>query len=335
MKKKKSFILISAVLSAVLFASCSTSMSTNFSANWYENTGNNTVAPGTNETLVYNVEKKADSGLNSSYSVEYQKGTYTTTLSTEQRANEDGKTELFYSYQTKLEISVQFLFGAEVSEVFNDVLTSKVLFRSTQLGLQPIYSEKEVYSHSPINIAPSSLEGCYAEYHYKVVTEYRDKCTAGTATLTDLSEENGTVQTTNFSISDDYSYIDNEELLFAIRGMSLTTSEQLLVYNASTESVQTVKVVPAEEADDEFEFEVLDENESGSAEDNNKRTITYRPVSIAINATNPGATQTAYYAKTVAATNNTWRNVMLKLETPISYNLGTLVYTLKSASFAK
>ena len=327
MKKKKSFILISAVLSAVLFASCSTSVSTNFSANWYENTGNNTVAPGTNETLVYNVEKKADSGLNSSYSVEYQKGTYTTTLSTEQRANEDGKTELFYSYQTKLEISVQFLFGAEVSEVFNDVLTSKVLFRSTQLGLQPIYSEKEVYSHSPINIAPSSLEGCYAEYHYKVVTEYRDKCTAGTATLTDLSEENGTEQTTNFSISDDYSYIDNEELLFAIRGMSLTTSEQLLVYNASTESVQTVKVVPAEEADDEFEFEV-----DGQA---SKKTITYRPVSIAINATNPGATQTAYYAKTVAATNNTWRNVMLKLETPISYNLGTLVYTLKSASFAK
>ena len=90
MKKKKSFILISAALSAVLFASCSTSVSTNFSANWYENTGNNTVAPGTNETLVYDVEKKADSGLNSSYSVEYQKGTYTTTLSTEQRTNEDG-----------------------------------------------------------------------------------------------------------------------------------------------------------------------------------------------------------------------------------------------------
>lgn len=132
MKKKKSFILISAALSAVLFASCSTSVSTNFSANWYENTGNNTVAPGTNETLVYSVEKKADSGLNSSYSVEYQKGTYTTTLSTEQRTNEDGKNELFYSYQTKLEISVQFLFGSEVSDVFNDVLTSKVLFRSTQ-----------------------------------------------------------------------------------------------------------------------------------------------------------------------------------------------------------
>lgn len=327
MKKKKSFILISAALSAVLFASCSTSVSTNFSANWYENTGNNTVAPGTNETLVYDVEKKADSGLNSSYSVEYQKGTYTTTLSTEQRTNEDGKNELFYSYQTKLEISVQFLFGSEVSDVFNDVLTSKVLFRSTQTGLQPIYSEKEVYSHSPINIAPSSLAGCYAEYHYKVVTEYRDKCTAGTATLTDLSEENGTEQTKNFSISDDYSYIDNEELLFAVRGMSLTASEQLLVYNASTETVQTVKVVPSEEASDEFEFEV-----DGQA---SKKTITYRPVSIAINATNPGATQTAYYAKTVAATNNTWRNVMLKLETPISYNLGTLVYTLKSASFTK
>lgn len=59
-----------------------------------------------------------------------------------------------------------------------------------------------------------------------------------------------------FLFRTDYSYIDNEELLFAIRGMSLTASEQLLVYNASTESVQTVKVVPSEEASDEFEFEV-------------------------------------------------------------------------------
>lgn len=190
MKKKKSFILISAALSAVLLRLVQHERIYQFQRQAGTKIQATTpLPPGTNETLVYDVEKKADSGLNSSYSVEYQKGTYTTTLSTEQRTNEDGKNELFYSYQTKLEISVQFLFGSEVSDVFNDVLTSKVLFRSTQTGLQPIYSEKEVYSHSPINIAPSSLEGCYAEYHYKVVTEYRDKCTAGTATLTDLSEE--------------------------------------------------------------------------------------------------------------------------------------------------
>ena len=33
-------------------------------------------------------------------------------------------------------------------------------------------------------------------------------------------------------------------------------------------------------------------------------------------------------------TNNVYRNVMLRLETPLSYNLGTLVYTLKTAQFS-
>ena len=65
-----------------------------------------------------------------------------------------------------------------------------------------------------------------------------------------------------------------------------------------------------------------------------KATIAYRPVNISIDDSNPGATQTAWIASTTNAQNNTHRNVMLKLITPLSYSLGNLVYELVSITRA-
>ena len=60
-----------------------------------------------------------------------------------------------------------------------------------------------------------------------------------------------------------------------------------------------------------------------------KKAIEYYPVSISIVDEYPGATQTAWYAKpSDKSSSNTYRNVLLRLETPIFYNLGTLVYEL-------
>ena len=65
-----------------------------------------------------------------------------------------------------------------------------------------------------------------------------------------------------------------------------------------------------------------------------KTTITYRPISLTIDDRNPGGTQTAWIAKTSNASNNTYRNMMLKLSVPLSYSLGNLVYTLSAVDRA-
>ncbi len=320
MKNKKLLTLVSAGLCTVLFASCSGGSSTTFSANWYANTSTNTVVEGTNETLTYSVSMKEESSSNTSYSIFYTDGSYTTTLTAETK---DG--ELVYSYQTKLTISVQYTYESEVSEKFKDVVTSKVLFKNTKSGLQPLRSEKNVESHSPTQ-SSSSLLGCYTYYKYSFVIDYENNCTSGKTTFTDLSKEEPVEKKRDFSIGDKYTYIDNEELLFAFRGVSLASAQQVQTYNASTKSVQPVKLSPSSSETEEFNF-VMNGKEG-------KKAIEYYPVSISIVDEYPGATQTAWYAKpSDKSSSNTYRNVLLRLETPIFYNLGTLVYELKTADF--
>jgi hypothetical protein len=92
--------------------------------------------------------------------------------------------------------------------------------------------------------------------------------------------------------------------------------------------VETLVITPSSEATESFTFEI-----DGTKKD---RTIAYYPTTIAKSGSNPGSTQTAWYAQNTRADTeeeNRYRNVMLKLEAPISYNLGTLVYTLEKATF--
>lgn len=321
MKKRQLTTAICALLgSAFLLSSCSGGSSTSFSSNWCANTAINTVVEGTSETLTYDVALDPDSAGNDAYSVHYSNGTYTTSLSAEQKNG-----ELLYRYHTELNISVQYLFDGQYSEIKADKVITTVYFMSTKVGLQPVSSSKEVESRSPAVLTPTSLETCYTDYHFTVETEYQDNCTKGTCVYTDLTKEEAAETSSDFSIGDDYSYIDNEQLLFAVRCMSLSSSQQIQSYNASINGVQTVRISASDSESDEFEFAI-----NGT---NSKRAIEYYPASVVISASNPGATQTAWIAKTTSATNNVNRNVMLRLQTPISYNLGTLVYTLKSANF--
>ena len=66
-----------------------------------------------------------------------------------------------------------------------------------------------------------------------------------------------------------------------------------------------------------------------------KKAINYVPFSVSISSDNPGATQTVWIAKTEDPLKNTYRNVILRLETPIAYGAGSLVYELTSGEFAK
>lgn len=323
MKKKKLFPVISSILGTVLLASCGTGVSTSFSANWYANTSINTVVGDTRETLTYSVTMKEEPSAGAAFAAYYTDGAYTTSLSTETRNG-----ELLYSYTTNLAISVQFAFNGEYSDKFKDEVTSKVLFKNTRSGLQPIHSEKFVESHSPASLEPKSLATSYTYYKYSIAIDYNENCTEGKSVYTNLLTEEPTVKENSFSISDKYTYIDNEELLFAFRGVSFESSQQLQRNNSTSSGTQTqtVKATPESLTTEEFEFTL-----NGTTA---KRAIEYYPVSISAVADNPTASQTAWYAKTTDTSANTYRNMLLRLEIPVFYNTGTLVYELRSAELA-
>ena len=49
----------------------------------------------------------------------------------------------------------------------------------------------------------------------------------------------------------------------------------------------------------------------------------------------PGTSQTVWVAKTTDAQKNSHRNAILRIETPLYYSMGSLVYELKDATFAE
>ncbi len=330
MKNKKLFSLCAVACSCFLFTACAnTSSKMSFSANWYQDTTSKTISQ-TVETLEYTITPSYDGyeGLNDDYfKTTYSTGTYVTTL---KPVEYEGET--VYEYTTRSEIGVSFLHKAsgENTQVFTDVVQSTVLFTGIYNGgLRPIKSVKTIQSHTPVNGNPGNKDQCYVYYHYQVEITYTG-VESGTCVLTDyegniLSEKNKT-KTNEFQIdTKKYTYLDNEQILFALRGVP-EASNKFLCYNASTDSVQTVNMVVGSAEGATYEFMMNGENK--------KADISAVPVSIEIDAINSGGAQNIWYAKTTSVKNNVYRNVMLKFERPIAYNIGKLVYTLTSATFA-
>ncbi len=321
-KSKKILSLASVLLGASIFVSCTnTNSKVIFSEYWTENA--NIATENITEELEYAVAFEKGAGLNMPYSLEYTNGTYITRLKTEQS---DGKT--VYVYETDFSITVHYQYKGETVDLQDSVKTT-VKFEKASSALYPLSSHKEIVSHSPNNGAAEKVADCYEEYKYNIDTTY-DNAGKGVCVITKPDEEENNSISSEFSIdTKKYNYLDNEQLLFALRGLSPASisSSTFSVYNAFTDSVQKIKVAFSSETGADFEF--LKDGVSV------KDTISYYSADISIDSQNPGATQTAWVAKTVDPSKNTYRNVVLKLKTPISYNLGTLVYTLKSANFSK
>ncbi|MBQ8320302.1 MAG: hypothetical protein IJX81_05420 [Clostridia bacterium] len=334
--KKKSLAAISAVLLATtLFASCtSASQKLSFSPNWAQNTLGNTGAITGEEVLEYEVNFTDATGFNEEYySVLYcpeKSGKYVTTL--KNNSSGDG-----YIYTTRLELDVQFAIGSAV-EVFTDVVETEMEFKSTLNALQPVRSEKTVLSHTPRNVDATTFEAAYVDYDYTVLTEYDGECNAAVVTYTDRKgtllsgKDLPRTSTKTFEIDKEkYTYLDNEQLLFAVRGLSSTylSSQRIVnIYDAYTSALQEVKLNAESKDSEKFSFSI---NGTPLAADT---VVEYTPVKLSLNATNAGAAITAWYATTTDPSNNVYRNAMLYMETAVSYNIGSLRYSLKNAQFA-
>ena len=313
MKMKKLAPVLALALCVSALSGCTGKQQVSFNRFWQQNSL--LTKEPIHETLVYDVSFESGSGLDKmGYGLSYENGVYKTVLTSEEV---DGK--IVYTYTTELTISATYTLGTE-SETVNDRVYSESKFYGAEL--KPISSKKEIVSHSPAS-GGSMLEvnDCYDAFDYTVSIDYATNKSVVTA-------KGETPVERSFEIDDDkYSYLDNEQILFALRGISSgVNSAKVLAYSPFAGTVQTVAWTFAQEASAKFTFEKNGEEISP--------TITYRPVSIVLDEKNPGATQTAWIAKTTNDQNNTYRNVMLKLQTPLSYSLGTLVYTLNSATYA-
>ena len=325
MKRKKISTLLALVLGLTMLGGCTNSDQKVIFGNFW-----NSNAVDTNEmiheTLVYDVTFDAGEASLVAYNVNYKDGKYTTVLTS---AKENDK--VVYTYATELNITAQYTLNG-VTEECVDVVTSTVKFYAAAYGLQPISSEKEIKASSPNGSTGTKVSDCYQQSHYTTKIVYNDDCTQGSSIVTAYpSEGEAKTQENTFEIEQKkFSYLDNEQVFLALRAASnRTTSAKLNVYSPFLEAVQKLSWTFEAEASKEFSF-----YKNGSEEKVNS-TITYRPVKMVLDEKNPGATQTAWIAKKPDSSidSNVNRNVMLRLETPLSYGLGTLIYTLNSVSY--
>ena len=171
----------------------------------------------------------------------------------------------------------------------------------------------------------ATIETCFVASNYTVDTTYNENGLGGKSVIVD--NETNASQESTFTVEDKYTCLDNEQLLFALRGLSQSTATaSVSVYAPFSGVVQPISLTYSPlKTGTEFVFQ--------TGETQVKQVINYHPVHVKINAQLPGATQTAWIAETTNAQSNTFRNVILQLETPLSYNLGSLIYKLKSANF--
>ncbi len=305
---------ILALISVCSLTACSVDTSTSFSHGWNPNKVSEPT-PGGVEVCEYDV--KLEDASNEDFSVSYANGKYVTRLET----NPENRSQ--YIYTTTFTADVTYSYGEEQSDPIQERIVSEIIMDGTK-NLRPISSKKIVHSPVALGISPESLEACFAVYSYTMETNYN----GSKGTFHRYSPLPGTVDGVNllpeieetFSISSKHTYIDNEQLYLCARGVLESSKQTLLSYNTSARTVQKISI--AEDDDDTASFTF-----ALNGEEAKQRAIAYADYKVAIQESNPGQTQTLRIA-----TSDAYRRLLLELRIPLSYNLGTLVFTLTNAS---
>lgn len=315
MKTKKILPLLATLIigTSAALSGCGGNTKIIFKNNWLKDPLNPQAS--LSETLSYDVTFEKNAGMNTiSYAFDYQNGKFVSTLT--QRS--DGQ----FEYTTKLTIDVVYTLGGE-SQTKQDEVTTYVHFENANNGLKPIKSSKTILSHTPRNITGEvvKIDTCYEKAHYSMETNYADG--KGVCVLQNLIIPQGADKVSepeiyNFEMGEKVSYLDNEQLLIGLRAFdSSTSSGKISAYSPFVHAKQTVSVsFNSDKASTEL---TVSENGQESV----KKPYTYRAATMKLNQGNSGAEQTAW----VALGN---RNMILRLETPLPFMFGSLIYTLKT-----
>ena len=326
MQRKKIFSILSVVLCATVLTACGGDQRVTFSEYWQKNP--DSLQNGT-EILTYAVEHTPDDGLGYNYSVTYSDGVYTTKLTREIENN-----AAVFTYETSLTIKVTYKVGNDTL-TFDDYTNSKVIMQDVGHGLSPVSSEKDMYNHLLPNKNVESINDFKSLVSdYRITTTYGDtnKSVVQSRELKNPQDPSEgykyAAQELSFTRDANYTYLDNDQLLFALRAVNpvLTTSATFEAYAPFSAEMQKISATFSKAETGDFEFAI----EGGTK---TKYEIHYYPVSMTIQANNSRETQELKIAKFVADSDNTFRNVVLEWTDPIHYSYGSLVYKLTDANF--
>ena len=292
------------------------------SANWFLHTGDDPISSA-NETLEYAVTFEAS---DENTVLTYGDGTYKSVLSAETVKLADGTTEMCYHVHTELAIPVTYTLNGEQAS-FDDKVTSDVWFRDVSHSLQPVRSEKYVLSHTPMqNASPDKLDALYETYEYTLAVEYDAACANAKMTLDYAQPSDTEASISEVELSGSGTYLDNEQILFALRGVSMSSASAFRSINPAKRAVETVSMAEApSSATEKLTFDMNGESK--------ERELTTYTFSLGYGGNNPGMSQTYTYAGVTDANNNLYRSALLRMEVPVLNSMGTLRYTLVKATF--
>ena len=314
MNMKKTLPAFALLLALTSFTACASGTDAEFGNYWNGEKLN--AVKEIDETLVYDVVFDATESIVESldYTFAYSNGVLTTKLT--DTTTHDGK--VAYIFKSEMSIDVTYTWNGETTaEPLKDSIVSEVMFYEAANNLKPIYSTKTIVAHSPSSSSShSALSECYSTSTYSVTTDYATNTSTVTKPDTDLTYND------SFEMDEKYAFIDNEQLLVAIRAFdNSTTSATVESYSPFVGTPQKIKFTFASET----QGTIFKHSENGIKYDSG-RPINYRSVTMEINEKNSGAAQTAW----IATDAKDFRHVLLRLETPAAYSLGTFIYTLKS-----
>lgn len=321
------------------------------------------------EKIVYKVEHTPldEKYQNKYYSVSYGEGaTYTTEFYADKFKAESisGFPEEYksayaeagaitaYYYRTELVIpEVTFTLKEdknreEQTEVFKDEnnIVTESWFLSVKDYLRPLYSVQTVKSVSPNMLQPAALKDGAAYKKYDRVYEnfYSYDGSKVTTVTTDNLTEGEKTKTAEVSLGKaKNSLFDLNTLDILARAQNLVAgsslSQAVSLYIPKSGKVENFNFAGSTAAltsgEDELKQLKSDlETKLGVKglyipNDSGLQTVA---VSLHYNSAQPGGSQTYWFAAINDKHNNTGRATMLKLSQPISYNLGTISYTLDS-----
>ena len=285
------------------------------------------------EQAKYTVSSTTNQSSYANYTVEYA-GTFTTTF--EYIANQG-----VYQFDTQLDVTATFKLGDEKKEV-TDTAVSSVTFEATTNKLRPIKSYKKMLCHIPLTGEFSKADTCYATVDYEYDITYATDKDQGTLVSKKYQITNNGGKTTDYALNttfdfvEDHTYIDNEQLLVAVRALSAdTTSATLGCYGVFAKAAQKVSVSYTSTEDDANKTYTYALTNADGSDGGNSHSVLARTASLKLDQKNPGATQEILLGKAKDPSKNVHRNVILSIKTPLSYTMGVIEYKLAEVTYFK
>ncbi len=356
MKKLFSSLFIF-VLSVCVFAGCSCTPTILNSFSPYWNSGK-AYSSDFKEVAVYDVKQvtnfneviqKEDkvtytydftANENDFFSVEYSNGVYTVTSeaisSNHEKAKISSEQSQYYRITSELKIHVKYTSKTSNTVVYeaDENITSQVYFLSESANLSPTYSKKTYLS--------TTFRGDIVYvYNYQTEIVWEEKKV--NYSIVDLFEnkvsENQNVlysKVKNNSLSQKYTKgatLDNEQLLFALRGIKLSDAYQgqFKVYDTAYASLQSISVKGLTTANitTPWSFEI--NGEQVRTTETTDPTSTIMISYINANSTYSGTAKLCYY-QSINYDNQgaNEKGCIVKMVDKLTNSLGALEYTIKS-----